>query len=149
MDARSRGRSRRSERGAHAAEYLVHRAGPRRHRVQPRQTELPGEAGELVGRSAGVAAQLLAAPREEARHDLEPAAQPLERRGDDRRIVLAVDQDDGTRQALAYRRPSSGTGQMYFSNDAVDGTKSISVSSPWKGYLRATRTRSSSRRITL
>ena len=31
---------------------------------------------------------------------------------------------------------------MYLSNDAVEGTKSISVSSPWNGYLRATCTRS-------
>ena len=38
---------------------------------------------------------------------------------------------------------------MYFSNDAVDGTKSMSVSVPWKGYLRTTSTRSPSRRTML
>ena len=42
-----------------------------------------------------------------------------------------------------------GAGQMYLSNDAVDGTKSISVSSPWNGYLRATFTWSPLMRIRL
>ena len=129
---------------------------PRLHGIQPRQPDLGRQRGQPVRRLApcvaagrAVVAQLLASAGEDAGLHGVGFAEPRDRRGDHGRVVFAVDEHDGPRQASAYRLSSAGTGQMYLSNDAVDGTKSMSVSSPWNGYLRATCTRSSSMRMRL
>ena len=90
-----------------------------------------------------LAAQLLAAAREQRPRHLGVRPQALQGGHDHRRIVLAVDDHDGARQ-VSYRRSSWGAGQMYFSNDADEGTNSMSVSVPWKGNLRTTCTLSPS-----
>ncbi len=146
---------RRAQRGAHALEHLVRGRGPRLDCVQPRHPDLGRQRGQPLRRlaprvaGAGVAAQLLPPAGEDAGLHGVGEAEPRDRRGDHGRVVFAVDEHDGPRQTTAYRLSSSGTGQMYLSNEAVDGTKSMSVSSPWNGYLRATCTRSSSIRMRL
>ena len=146
----------RAQRGAHAVEHHVRRGAARLHRVQPRHPDLGsqgGEPGALVAalpRAGGAvrAAQLLAAAGEHARLDRVRAPQPRHRGRYDGWVMFAVDEHDGARQATVYLL-SSWSRQMYLSKAAVDGTKSISSSSPWNGYLRATRTRSSSMRMRL
>ena len=120
--------------------------GPRLHGVEPGHPDLGGERGEPTVLAA---AQLLAAAGEDpARHDVR-VFEPRHCGRDHGWVVFAVDEHDGARPAGAYLLSSWGTGQMYLSNAAVDGTKSISVSSPWNGYLRATCTLSSSMRTRL
>ena len=147
--------ARRAQRGAHALEDLVGRLGPRLHRDQAREADLRREGGQAVGgresrRGGSPPPRSFSRPpaKMPPTHRVR-VAEPGERGGDHRRVVLAVDEHDGARQARGYRPSPSGIGQMYLSKLAVDGTKSISVSSPWKGYLRATRTRSSSMRMRL
>ena len=121
-------------------------AGARVDRSDRGQAELGREA-----RRAGVAgAQLLAAAGEQPAGDLVPVAQPVERRAHDRRVVLAVDDDEGARaRPPGSRLAPPAARQMYFSNDAVEGANSISVSLPWNGYLRSTVTLSPSSVMTL
>ena len=136
----------RAQHGAHRVQSRRHRLAAQLHGVQARQAEVGRQPSEARGVRV---AQLLAAAGEQPGGHVVAPPQPLEGGGHYGRVVLAVDEHHGARQGSPYRRSSPGTGQMYFSNDAVDGTKSISVSLPWNGYLRTTSTRSPSRRTML
>src|SRR5690606_19584244 len=114
-----------------------------RLRRQGRERVLAG------GARRPVAAELLPAAGEDAGAHVVPLAQARHGGRDDGWVMFAVDEHDGARQAAAYLASSVWSWQMYLSNAAVEGTKSMSSSSPWNGYLRATRTRSSSMRTTL
>ena len=144
-DARSRLPHHTADRPHH-----VRRPAARVHGHEQRQPERggePGRAPRAAGQLAGgvVVAELLAAAGEDPGDDLVVRAQPLERGADDGWIVLAVDHDGGTRAGGRYRSSSATSRQVYFSKDAVEGSNSMSVSDPWKGYLRSTRTWSPSR----
>ena len=137
----------RAQHAAHAVEHLVRGRRPRLHGVEPRHPDLGGAA-----RPSPPASPPRSFSRPPAK--IPPAtayasSQPRHCGRDHGWVVFAVDEHDGARPAGAYLLSSWGTGQMYLSNAAVDGTKSISVSSPWNGYLRATCTLSSSMRTRL
>ena len=86
----------------------------------------------VVGRAA---AELLGPAEHDRAHDL--VAERAERLDDDVRVVLAVDQRQGS-----HCRPVSSVSMraVYFSNSSVSIENWMIRSCPWKGYLRQTST---------
>ena len=99
-----------------------------------------GERGVQIGRDAdavvGVVAQLLGAA-DDVRGD-EVVRELLERSPDDRRVVLAVDEGEGTHHERVVT--SSSIRPVYFSYSNVSSENWMIRSWPWNGCLRQTAT---------
>jgi len=83
-----------------------------------------------------LSAQLLRAAREPGADHL--VRQPRDRIPHDRRVVLAVDDDDRGRHRREVTSPSMRA--VYFSNSSVSTANWMIFSCPWNGYLRQTST---------